>query len=461
MLDTIIVGAGFAGLTAANHLQKAGKEVLILEARDRVGGRVLTKVLPDGSYLDLGAAWVGPTQDKLYELARQFNIEVFRTYDAGKTTLFSGGKAKHYKGLIPPLPLGALISLEMAIKKITKLSKTVDLEKPWLTPNASHFDNMTLWMWMQKQMSSEKAKMLFQITVEAIFAAHPAEISMLHAMFYIKSGRDFDTLMNIENGAQQERFVGGMQPIANRLAEALDGKIQFNKVVKHIKQMADEVVVAGDGFSFMAKDVVVALPPTLAGQIEYDPILPVNRTQLTQRIPMGQVWKTYAVYDKPFWREKDLNGIALSYTGDTTVTFDCSPKDGSKGILLGFVLADKAKQFSNLSPEARKASVLESFSKFFGEKALTPNHYLDQSWSIEPFTQGCFAGVFPPHAWTSLGEWVKKPIGRIHWAGTETSSVWNGYVEGAILSGERVANEILNPNVASGVSKPVHGSLTI
>jgi monoamine oxidase len=444
MEDVIIIGAGFAGLTAASHLHKAGKNVLVLEARDRVGGRVFTQTLPDGSYLDLGAAWVGPTQDKLYDLARSFNIETFKTYNTGKSTLYADSKIKRYKGLIPPLPVGALISLDGAIKKINKLSKTVDLEKPWLTPNAEHFDNMTLWSWMQQQMSFDKAKMLFQIASEAIFAAHPAEVSMLHALFYTKSGRDFDTLMNIENGAQQERFVGGMQPIATRLAETLQGKILLNTEVKQIQQTENEVIVSGEGFSFKAKRVVVALPPTLARQIDYDPILPANREQLTQRIPMGQVWKTYAIYDKPFWRDKGLNGLAASDSGFTTVTFDTSPKDGSKGILMGFVLADKAKQFSNLSEEDRKASILNSFATYFGEEARNPNHYLDHSWAAEPYTRGCYAGVMPPHAWTSLGEWVKNPIGRIHWAGTETSSVWNGYVEGAIRSGERVAEEILS-----------------
>jgi monoamine oxidase len=258
-------------------------------------------------------------------------------------------------------------------------------------------------------------------------------------------------LMNIENGAQQERFVGGTQTVANRLADTFKEHIRLNSVVKKIvqntqnkKNTEGSITVSGEGYSIDCQRVIVAIPPTLAGRIDYHPMLPANREQLTQRVPMGQVWKTYAIYDKPFWREKGLNGLAATDIGHTTVTFDCSPKDGSKGILMGFVLADQAKLFSNLNSAERKESILSSFAILFGEQARHPQHYLDHSWAEEEFTRGCYAGVFPTNTWTTLGEWVKKPIGNIHWAGTETSDVWNGYIEGAIRSGERVAKEILD-----------------
>ena len=435
MYDIIVIGAGFAGLTATRELSKAGKNVLLLEARDRVGGRVHTQTLSDGTYVDLGAAWVGPSQDKLYALSREFNVETYPTYEDGKSTLSTNGKIKRYSGLIPPLPLPDLISLDLAIKKINKLSKTVNLEKPWLTPKAEYYDNMTMATWMKKQMPFKKARMLFQIASEAIFAAHPAEISMLHALFYTQSGRDFDTLMSIKNGAQQDRFVGGTQTVVNRLADTIKENILLNKAVTQISQTDNEVTVSGKDFSLQAHRIIVAVPPIIAGKINFQPQLPANRQQLMQRLPMGQVWKTFAIYDKPFWRDKGLNGLAATNTGYTTVTFDNSPKDGSKGILMGFVLADQAKQFSNLSPEDRKANILNSFATFFGEEAYSPLYYLDHSWAEEEFTGGCYAAVFPTHVWTSLGEWVRRPIGRIHWAGTETATVWNGYMEGRYCRG--------------------------
>jgi monoamine oxidase len=442
-IDTIIVGAGYAGIIAAHELIRAGKTVKVLEARDRVGGRVHTQQFDD-FYLDMGGTWVGPSQDRIYALLKEFGIETFKTYDEGKSTMLMDGKLKTYKGLIPPLPIPVLLSLDIAIKKISKLSKNVDLSEPWNTPDAKHWDSMTLQTWMDKQMSFSKAKSMFTIASEAIWAAHPNEVSMLHAMFYTKSGRDFDTLMNVKNGAQEERILGGAQSLANKIIATFPPEtIHFNAPVKAIVQDNEGVEVIGKDFSYKAKKVVVALPPTLAGRIDYQPLMPANRDQLLQKIPMGSVWKCYAVYDKPFWRESGLNGLSASDNGFVSVTFDNSPKDGSLGIMMGFVLANQAKDFSLLSQEDRKEVVLEQFTKFYGEKASKPIFYIDKSWAEEEFTRGCYAGVMPTGAWTSLGKHLREPVGNIHWAGTETSDVWNGYIEGAIRSGERVAKEIL------------------
>lgn len=287
--EYIVVGGGYAGLTATRHLLKAGKSVKLLEARERIGGRVHTEQF-DGFYLDMGGTWVGPTQDKIYELIREFGLQTFSTYDEGKSTLLMNGKIKNYKGLIPPLQIPSLLSLDGAIKKITKLSKTVNLQEPWRTPDASHWDSMTLQTWMDKQMSFNTAKKLFKIASEAIWAVHPNEISMLHAMFYTKSGTDFDTLMNVKNGAQEERILGGAMSVALKMAERFpENTIQFNSPVRTIVQDGESVQVIGKDFNYSCKKVIVAIPPTLAGRIDYQPILPANRDQLIQRIPMGSV----------------------------------------------------------------------------------------------------------------------------------------------------------------------------
>ena len=442
--DSIVVGAGYAGLTATRELIKAGKKVILLEARDRVGGRVHTQHFEDGCYVDLGAAWVGPTQDRIYALAKEFGVQTFPTYDEGKSTLYYNNKLKHYKGIIPPLPIGALLSLDMAIKRLNKLSKTVDLQNPWNTPIAAYYDSLTLAAWMDKQMLFETAKVMFKLAAEAIWAADPNEISLLHALFYIKSGGNLDMLMNVKAGAQEERFVGGASQPALRLAETFKEHIRLNSIVRSISQDGNMVTVKGDGFEISGSKVIVALPPVLAGRIHYAPLMPANREQLTQRMPMGNVWKTYAFYDKPFWREEGLNGLSATNDGYVTVTFDNSPKDTSNGIMMGFVLGNQAKAFARLTPEERKESVLNSFARFYGEKARNPVQYLDHSWAEEEFTRGCYAGLMPTGAWTSVGKALREPVGNIHWAGTETADIWNGYMEGAIRSGERVAKEILS-----------------
>jgi monoamine oxidase len=441
--DAIVAGAGYAGLTAARVLSDAGRKVLLLEARDRVGGRIHTQHFDDGTYIDLGGQWAGPTQDKLYALAREMGVATFPTWDEGRSTLYFNGKAKRYKGLIPPLPLPALLSLDFAIKKITRLSRTIDTEAPWKSPRAAHWDGMTLEGWLRGQMSSKKAKDLFTIAAEAIFAVSPSEISMLFALFYTRSGRDFDTLMNIKGGAQQDRFMGGADLPARKLAERLEGKIQLNSPVRMVSCDDGLVTVHGDAFSHTGRRLILALPPALAGHIRFDPALPSSKTQLFQRMPMGSVWKCYAIYDSPFWREKGWNGLVASNHGHTALVFDNSPADGSRGILMGFVLADKARAFAALDEEQRRHSILDSFTRFFGEEAAKPRMYTDKSWAAEEFSGGCYTGIMGPNTMTSLGSHLREPVGPIHFAGTETSDIWNGYIEGAIRSGERAAAEVL------------------
>lgn len=443
MYDVIVVGAGYSGLTAAKKLIDLKKKVLVLEARDRVGGRVFTEIRADGSYLDLGGAWVGPSQDKFYELIKKCNLRTFPTYDTGKSRIWFGKKLKSYKGLIPPLSIGPLLDLDFTIKKINRLSKNINLLLPWKSKNANKWDEMTLATWMEQNMYFKTSKDLFKIACQTIWAAEPCEISFLHALFYIKSGGDLDCLMNIKNGAQQDRVYGGAMKPVLQLAEEMQEHIFLNHIVKAINQEKDKIKVSGDNFEYQTKKVIVAIPPVVQQKITFSPPLSVKRTQLLQRLPMGIVTKTFTIYEKPFWRENGLNGLAVSNNGFTSVIFDNSPEDGSKGILMGFVLANKAKEFSTLNFEERKSSILQSHSKLFGEEANHPLDYIDHSWALEEFSGGCYSAVFPSGVWTSLGEELRKPHFNIHWAGTETSEVWNGYIEGAIRAGERAALEVI------------------
>jgi monoamine oxidase len=441
--DVIIVGAGYSGLSAARLLKSSGKKVLVLEARDRVGGRVHTRHFDDGQYIDLGAQWIGPTQSRMFDLLKEFNIPAFKTHDEGKTILYWSGKSKTYNGLIPPLPIPALLSLNNAIKKMNRLSRTIDLSCPWKAEKASHWDSLTLQGWMDQHMMSTKAKQLFSLASQAIFAAHPAEVSMLFALFYTRSGRNFETLMNIRNGAQDERILGGADLPAKKIANILQEDIRLSIPVINIEQSSDGVTVRCKESVFRSSKVILAIPPPMLSKINFSTPISSGRKQLWQRMPMGAVWKCYAIYPEPFWRKKGLNGVVASDNGYARVVFDNSPYDASRGILMGFVLADEARTLSTLSETERKDAILASFVKYFGKEAAEPLVYMDQSWVEEEWSHGCYTAFMGPHTMTSLGKLLRVPEGHLHFAGTETAEEWNGYMEGAIRAGEREARRIL------------------
>jgi len=441
--DVIVVGAGYAGLSAARSLKDAGKHILLLEARDRVGGRVETRHLDQDLYVDLGAQWIGPTQSKMYALLREFNIPSFHTHDEGKTILHHQQKNKTYKGLIPPLPLPALLSLNNAIKKMNRLSATIDPSKPWNHPRARQWDSLTLQGWMDQQMMSARAKDLFSLAAQAIFAAHPSEISFLFALYYTRSGGNFDTLMNIRNGAQEERILGGADLPARKLADTLKEELRLSCLVSSVEWSGDGVTVHTNSSSFRAKKLILAIPPVMVTKINFTPSMPAVKKQLWQRMPMGAVWKCYAIYPEPFWRYSGLNGIVASDSGHTRLVFDNSPHEGSRGILMGFVLADEARAFGAMDEASRQNHVLERFSTYFGAKASRPLQYIDKGWVEEEWSGGCYTAIMGPHTLTAMGSQLRRPVGPVHFAGTETAEEWNGYMEGAVRSGEREASLII------------------
>ena len=205
-------------------------------------------------------------------------------------------------------------------------------------------------------------------------------------------------------------------------------------------------VTAGD-HTVGARRAIVAIAPTLAGRISYDPPLPGYRDQLTQRMPLGTVAKCMALYDEPFWRAEGLSGQALSDLGPVKLTYDNSPPDGSPGVLLGFLEGRQAREMGRLPAEQRRVAVVDCFRRFFGERAARPERYVERLWAEEEWTRGCYGCHMPPGAWTAYGAALGEPVGRVHWASAETATVWNGYMDGAVQSGQRAALEALEAGI--------------
>ncbi len=441
--DVGIVGAGLAGLMAARELAAAGVSVCVLEARDRVGGRTWTRPTSDGTLLDVGGQWIGPTQQRMNRLVAELGIETFKTWDIGENVQYRGGERHTYSGAIPttdPLVAGDVME---ALLTLNMMAMRVPLETPWTASDAAVWDSQTFATWIDANVSAPGARTLLELAIQAVFSAEPRDLSLLHVLFYIRSAGGLMDLLGVTGGAQETRFITGAQTVANRLADALGDRVVLGARVHTIIQDDAGAQIISDTLVLSCARVIVALPPTLAGRLHYRPALPGLRDQLTQRMPMGTVYKVQCIYPKPFWRDAALTGQASSDTGAVRITFDNSPSDGSRGVLLGFVEGDEGRVFGQRSPQERRAAVLECFVRYFGAQAGQPLDYVEQSWAEEEYTRGCYAGYMPPGVWTMYGAALRAPIGRIHWAGTETATHWNGYMDGAVQSGERVAAEIL------------------
>jgi len=447
--DVCVVGAGLAGLTTARNLVKAGRSVVVLEARNRVGGRCYSLPLGAGAtdVANMGATFVGPTQTHIKALMHELGIGLFPVYATGELIWYEKGKATPYTGTIPPAtdPLAAEQLGTVTLPAIDRMAQTVPLERPYDAPNALAWDSMTADTWASQNILTQDGRDLFALTVEAVLSVEPRDISFLFFLFYVHSAGSVNALIANAGagGAQDFRVSGGTQGIAIALARALGRRVAAGHPVRRIVQGARGATVYADGLTLECKRVVVAVPPTLAGRIDYSPPLPGLRDQLTQRMPMGSLVKTIAVYDTPFWRGHGLNGQANSDQGPVKVCFDASPASGTPGVMLGFVDGEDARTLSALPLAQRRTLVLQSYARYFGREALTARKYIDLPWDNELFSRGCPVCVMGPGVMTSYGRALKAAVGHIHWAGTETSDVWNGYMDGAVRSGERAAAEVL------------------
>ncbi|WP_135230047.1 flavin monoamine oxidase family protein [Deinococcus fonticola] len=441
--QVIVVGAGIAGLTAARRLTQAGIQVRVLEARERVGGRTHSLRLPvTGVNVDVGGQWVGPNQPHIMALIRELGLETFPTYDAGHNLAFLGGQRLKYRGLIPPLLPQVLLDYALLERRFLALSRRVPLDAPWDTPDAERLDAQTFHTWIARHARTPQTRALMHLYAGAVFSAAPHEMSLLHALTYTAHGGGINGHTLTRGHALQERVLGGAQAISQRLADALPD-VRLQEPAARIEQDAQGVTVHTPRGAHRAAHLIVAVPPALLSGLPFEPPLPPRRTQLQQRQPMGAVIKFMVVYDRPFWRDEGLSGMVISDRGRVTVTFDNSPAQGSPGVLLGFIEGADAHALAGIPQDTRRDLALQDLARYFGPLARTPLETVQRDWTAEPYSGGCYGALFTPGVWTAFGPALREPVGRIHWAGAESARVWMNYMDGAVESGERAAQELL------------------
>jgi monoamine oxidase len=442
--DVVVVGAGLAGLCAAQVFAAVGVDVLVIEAQGRVGGRTLTEPLDHGAFIDHGGQWVSPGQTRILALAEDLGVSLFPNWDDGLTVSWREDVRSCYRGMFPPGNESAEAAVRAGAKRLTELAQELPEGQPWAAPLATQWDGRTFHSWVAETVPNVVARTALCRDLEGVFGGGPGELSLLAALAIVRSGaHEITRLVSSETLGPERRFVGGAQQLCERMAQPLRDRIVVDAFVSRVEHGPASVQIISDGLTVAAKHAIITLPPVLAGRIRYAPALPAARDHLTQRAPMGWVIKIHCVYQTRFWNEAGLSGKVASDAGAIRATADNSPPSGSPGILVGFFEGAEARRLAAADRAQRQAAAISEFQRYFGSRAASPLAYFEHSWGDDEFGRGAYGGYWTPGVLTAYGHTLAAPIGTLHWAGTETSKAWNGKMEGAIHSGERAAWEVL------------------
>lgn len=438
-VDVIVVGAGLAGLKAAQELVAQHRSVILLEANNRVGGRLKSETVA-GRVVDVGGQWIGKGHDVLLGEAQRFGIATYKQYETGKTVMQLLGRIVHFVGEVPRMPLLSLIELYRIQKRWDREMATIPADAPWNAPKAKEWDSETIESWILRNIHTEAAREFARLVPRGAWAAEARQVSYLWFLDALRSSHGLGYLTAVKDGALDMKFAGGMQQIAQRLAEELRDRVVLEAPVQRIVQDREGVRALTPKGEFAGRFVIVAIPPAPAARIAFEPHLPAMRDGLLQRMPMGAIIKIVVAYKDAFWRAAGYSGQAVTDDDTVGIVMEDSRETGPATLLV-FIEGRHAIEMSTAGKDARKEKVIASLVRFFGPHAAEFVDYVDNDWMLEPYTHG-YVGSMPPGVMTRFGPALREPCGRIHWAGTETATEWAGYIEGALRSGIRAAKEV-------------------
>lgn len=441
--DVVIIGAGASGLTAATRLRNAGLSVAVLEARDRVGGRLWTNDI-DGAMLEIGGQWVSPDQDALIETLAELGLETYSRYRDGDSVYINAiGEHTRFTGEIFPVEASTQREMERLINVLDALVADIGPREPWAHPMAEELDSITWLQWLTDQTDDVEARDNIALFIAEAMITKPAHaFSALQAILMAASAGSFSHLVDADF-ILDKRVVGGLQQVPLLLAEKLGDDVFLGQPVRRLDWSDAGVTATADGMTVRARHAIVAVPPNLYSRIDFQPALPRRQQQMHQHLSLGLVIKVHAVYETPFWRDAGLSGTAFSPYEIVHESYDNTNHEDPRGTLVGFVSDRKADHMFSLPAEERKRIILTSLSHYYGEQALNPVVYYESDWAAEEWTRGAYAASFDMGGLHRFGADLRTPVGPIHWSCSDLAAEGYQHVDGAIRMGRATADAIL------------------